>query len=630
MGEPDQGSAKSEIVSAETVVAPLEWDGERAAGLTLPPAEVWAAGDARYEEDRLIGEGGMGAVVLHRDRHVGRNVAIKTIRQELADDATARTRFVREARLQGQLEHPAIVPVYDIGRHADGTAYFTMKRVHGVTLAEVIEQLADGQQDVAERFTPRRLLAAFGSVCLAVDFAHRRGVIHRDLKPANIMLGDYGEVYVLDWGVAKILDEADEPSPIDAPSDGGSTRPGVIVGTVGYMAPEQLLGDPLAPPADVYALGAILFEILTLTPLHDARSLESFAKEIRSGVESRPSRRAPHLEVVPELDDICLQATALTPEERYPSARALHEAVEAYLEGQRDVERRRKLAEKHASSARELAVHAREDGTAIEERRLAMQEVGRALALDPDSETAMETLVALLNAPPKVMPPEVKLEMERARADANRRTSRFGALVYAGTVLATPLTYWIGVRDASMLVPFCILGGLAAGLSLWSSRLRRASPRVVLSVMVLSSAMFAMTGLVAGPLVLVPTIIVANTVAFAIHTSGPGRALTIAVGGAAVSLPWLAEALGIWTSSYRFVDDGMLIVPQALEMGPRVSVALFVASFVAVIATSLIVTRVRDALAAAERQLYLYAWHLREFVPEAARPPTDPTRSRRS
>src|SRR5262249_39471269 len=114
-------------------------------------------------------------------------------------------RFLREARVQGQLEHPAIAPVYDLGRTEEGDAFFTMKRVRGRTMKDVIEALASGDEDTIQRFSRRKLLQAFSSVCQAVEFAHSRGVLHRDLKPSNVMLGDFGEVTVLDWGLAKIL-----------------------------------------------------------------------------------------------------------------------------------------------------------------------------------------------------------------------------------------------------------------------------------------------------------------------------------------------------------------------------------------------------------------------------------------
>src|SRR5688572_17485566 len=167
-------------------------------------------GGARYELGRQIGEGGMGTVVLCSDRAIGRRVAMKLVRgtasgpAKLEDDA----RFLREARIQGQLEHPSIVPVYDVGRNDAGAAFFTMKRVGGVTLAEVIARLRAHDPEFVERFTLRRLLEAMGRVCLAIQFAHERGVLHRDLKPANVMLGEVGEVYVLDWGIARLLTDA--------------------------------------------------------------------------------------------------------------------------------------------------------------------------------------------------------------------------------------------------------------------------------------------------------------------------------------------------------------------------------------------------------------------------------------
>ncbi|HEU4535735.1 MAG TPA: serine/threonine-protein kinase, partial [Polyangiaceae bacterium] len=199
--------------------------------------------EQRYEARGVLGEGGVGEVRSCRDRLVGREVALKVLRPGSAGSAEARERFVREARVQGQLEHPAVVPVYDLGLAPGGEAYFTMRQVRGKTLDEIVRGLAAGDPAVREKYTRRRLLTALRSVCLAIDFAHRRGVLHRDLKPANIILGDFGEVYVLDWGLAKVAG-AEDPTfePLDDPT-AGHTMQGQMLGTPGYMAPEQVRGE---------------------------------------------------------------------------------------------------------------------------------------------------------------------------------------------------------------------------------------------------------------------------------------------------------------------------------------------------------------------------------------------------
>src|SRR5688572_24537938 len=151
---------------------------------------------AGYALREVLGRGGMGEVVLATDEKFGRAVAIKRMRGRASP--TAIVRFEREARIQARLEHPSIVPVHELGRDANGRPFFTMKRLAGVTLAQVLAN------ETVVRIRPRQqLLRAFADVCRAIDLAHTRGVIHRDLKPANIMLGDFGEVYVLDWGVAR-------------------------------------------------------------------------------------------------------------------------------------------------------------------------------------------------------------------------------------------------------------------------------------------------------------------------------------------------------------------------------------------------------------------------------------------
>src|SRR5688572_20509375 len=166
-----------------------------------------ADGAERYVERDSLGTGGMGEVRAYQDRRIGREIAIKRLHPERSDEAKSRKRFLREARIQGTLEHPSVVPVYDLGEEPDGTIFFTMKRIRGDTLFDVLRRLAQRDPEAVARWTRRRLLEVFARVCLTVHYAHTRGVVHRDLKPGNIMLGEYGEVYVLDWGLAKLADE---------------------------------------------------------------------------------------------------------------------------------------------------------------------------------------------------------------------------------------------------------------------------------------------------------------------------------------------------------------------------------------------------------------------------------------
>src|SRR3954469_2659561 len=197
--------------------------------------------DPGYQVGALIGRGGMGEVVVAQDQRIGREVAVKRIRAK-APTHDAVDRFLREARIQARLDHPAIVPVYELGTDADGRPYFTMKRLAGVTLS----------RKLADNGPVQPLLRAFVDVCLAIQLAHSRGVVHRDLKPSNIMLGDYGEVYVLDWGVARVLDDPHHSIAVagDIQSLDGQTRAGAVLGTPGYMAPEQVRGAEVSTPAD--------------------------------------------------------------------------------------------------------------------------------------------------------------------------------------------------------------------------------------------------------------------------------------------------------------------------------------------------------------------------------------------
>ena len=285
--------------------------------------------DDRYRFEVQLGEGGMGIVSLCLDRAIGRSVAMKVVRDRESGDTT---RFLREARVQGQLEHPSIVPVYDLGIDPRGHAFFTMKRVRGTTLFDVLGDEREGR----ERWTRRRLLSAFGNVCLAVDYAHQHGVIHRDIKPANVMLGDFGEVYVLDWGVARVAMDVPAHERLDVDATDGIAS-GSILGTPGYMAPEQIRNVDMGPWTDVYALGCLLYEILTLDPLIEPTTTAEMLSQTLAGVEARASVRAPDANVPPELEALIVRATTLDPRERIQSARELSDALEAFLDGERDI-----------------------------------------------------------------------------------------------------------------------------------------------------------------------------------------------------------------------------------------------------------------------------------------------------
>ena len=577
----------------------------------------------RYEKMDLLGAGGMGQVWLCRDDIIGRRVALKVLQGDLAGDKNAAERFVLEARVQGRLEHPSVVPVYDMGADDQDAPFFTMKRVQGVTLEQV---LREQREEEGTPYTQRRLLTAFSQVCLAVDYAHRQGVLHRDIKPANIMLGDYGEVYVLDWGLAKIGPQDTTTAPptgdehaIDTDDLAASIAGGELQGTPAYMSVEQMknLSQASEPPADVYSLGAVLFEILTLAPLNTGKALYEILSNTLLGLDARPSVRAPQRQIPVELERICVRATTNDPGERFPTARALHQAVEAFLDGERNEELRRELAAKHASSAAEAIERATAgQGLPMDQRRDAMGSIGRALALDPRNAQALDAMTWLLTQAPDELPAEVDEGLQRTFDAQWAWSGRVAGVAYLSMVLYLPLFFWSGIRSVPAVAVFFGLALFSCVMSFVVGLTKSPKISMVMVTMCSSTLCFASTMTLFGPLFVTPGLIASNTAAYVMLLRGWHRAATIGFGCLSMGAVILLEGLGIPWSAYVFTDAGMILKQGALGLPVAPTIALLTfAALSTVVTTSLSVSRLRDALTRAERRLQLHSWQIHQLVP---------------
>jgi serine/threonine protein kinase len=321
----------------------MKWLSDNAVQRLREQADLPDLGSLKYLVIHKLGSGGMGTVYLAQDVDLGRKVAVKVMNESDRTGALA-SRMTREAKIVALLEHPSIVPIHDVGLLDDGRVFYAMKLVQGKRL----DEFAISASSLSD------LLRIFQKVCEAVAFAHARGVIHRDLKPENIMVGPFGEVLVMDWGVAKVLEDGapDAASATDpgfevraigdadliatlplAGGPSGDTSGGTVIGTPAYMAPEQAMGktDLLDQRSDVFSLGAILYFLFTgRPPFENVESLEMRAQTTR---ELPPRPRQINQKIPRAIEAVCLKAMSDRREDRYASAEAIAGDVVRFLDG---------------------------------------------------------------------------------------------------------------------------------------------------------------------------------------------------------------------------------------------------------------------------------------------------------
>jgi eukaryotic-like serine/threonine-protein kinase len=266
-------------------------------------ARTTSLGDGRYRLERPLGHGGMATVYLARDEELDRPVAIKVLAEHLAGDAAFRDRFLREARLAARLSHPNVVSVYDAGESEDGRPFIVMEYVPGMTLAEV------------GRLAPDEAVGLVVQACHGLAHAHEAGLVHRDVKPQNLLLRDDGVLKVADFGIARAAETT------------ALTQIGTVLGTAAYLSPEQALGEEVTPATDVYALGAVLYELLTGRPPYAFDSLADLAAKQREEPITPVRDLAPALS--PQVEDALMRALARNAAYRPPSAGAFAQELAA-------------------------------------------------------------------------------------------------------------------------------------------------------------------------------------------------------------------------------------------------------------------------------------------------------------
>jgi len=352
------------LIVAKPTASPAQ-----AADVAVSPMGANPAAPVPFIFGKRIAKGGMGAILEASDCKLGRTIAVKVMLSEAGCSEEQKQRFIQEAAVLARLAHPNIVPVYDLGLDAKGELFYTMKLVKGVTLQHILDDLRKEKPEALEHYTLDRQLTIFRKVCDALAFAHAQNIIHRDLKPENIMVGEFGEVLVMDWGIAKILGEADKvsthlaasPSALTGTASLTATMDGAVMGTPNYMAPEQAMGkvNELDERSDIFSLGGILYAILTLRPPVEGKDVWEVLEKVQAAnitapttfgsttgkgkpglkgdvLEAKKITPLPHMpggKVPNALSAVAMKALTLDKAKRYQNIAAFSADIEAYQGG---------------------------------------------------------------------------------------------------------------------------------------------------------------------------------------------------------------------------------------------------------------------------------------------------------
>jgi serine/threonine-protein kinase len=288
----------------------------------------------RYTHFKTIARGGKCLIQSCKDFHLSRVVAYKSLHKEIADDPLEQKRFLREARVTAMLQHPNTIPIYELSRDNRNHFFFTMKLVEGYTLREILDTSSEEGTLPVDGYGFHRMVTILIQIANALDYAHSHRVVHRDVKPANILMGPFGEVLLLDWGLAKVWSEQPETipdQPFDRDGDPSLTSRGRLQGTALYMSPEQIAESvDLDHRSDLYSLGVVLYEILSGRDMIAGDVVSEVLEQAAHSKPPRPSEVAPDREIPEELENICMRCIEKDPDRRIQTARQLVSALRSW------------------------------------------------------------------------------------------------------------------------------------------------------------------------------------------------------------------------------------------------------------------------------------------------------------